>query len=155
MRYGLMPIMLLLFGCAAAATQQGCGLLQRGPNGEPAPVEQIVASVAPFIPGPWGAAAAAGATALVGVGSIFAKRSVNKTFAATGSDASANPLLKIAAERKFLIPLLAAIPMIGKAFNLWDLDWNAMLATLGAAGLGVGADVYEKKATAPPTPPTP
>lgn len=123
----------------------------------PGPLTQVINTVAPLLPGPWGAAAATGSTLLLGVGSIFAKRKVNAEFAAKGTDVALSPVTKLLAERKWLLPVLAAAVGAGKALNIWDLDLSAFLTTLAPLGLAVGADVYEKKAAtpAPATPPTP
>ena len=153
MRYGLSMMMILLVGCAATATQSGCALLTPDRVTGQAPIQSVVISVAPFIPGPWGALAAAAATAAVGAGSFFAKRKVNAEFAAKGTDVGLSALTKGLAERKYLLPLLASVPFIGKAFGLWDMNTEAAITAAITALVGVGADVVEKKVTSP-TPPT-
>ena len=149
----------LLIVAAMVLSAASC-LVTENPDGtvSPGPLPKAIGIIAPFIPGPWGAVAAAASTALVGVGSLLAKRQVNDAMKAGGeaSRAAVNPLSKLLSERKYLVPLLAVIPMLGKAFNLWDLNWDAMLATLAAAGVAVGADVYEsKKANGAPPPAVP
>ena len=155
MKWGMMTVMLVLLGCAATATQTSCGLLTPDPVTGQAPIQKMVQTVAPFIPGPWGAIAAAGAAALVGVGSVIAKRQVNAAHAAVGTDVKVNGISKLLAERKYVVPLLGAIPMLGKALNLWDANMEASIGTLVAAALAVGADVYESKKASTPAPPTP
>ena len=148
-----MRLRIAVFCVLSMVLLSGATCIAPNPDGSPGPLPAGLAAVAPLLPGPFGGIAAAGASVLTLIGSLFAKRQVNAAIA-TGTAAAVNPISKALSERKYLLPVIVGGVALGKAFNLWDLDWNALLTALGAAGIAVGADVYESKKEAP-KPPTP
>jgi hypothetical protein len=109
-------------------------------------ISDVAVAVAPALPGPLGGIVAGGAALLTLVGGIFAKRKVEAVRASVPDPemgaakvAALNPVVKMLAERKWLMPIIAGLINAGAAANLWHIDPTTLItltAGLGAPSVG-------------------
>lgn len=104
----------------------------------------VVATVAPFLPGPVGGVVAGVGTALTLLGGLFAGRKKAEAIK-QGPDAvaSLNPLVKAMSERKWLFPIVGMVIAGGNMANLWHIDTEKLLTFLGALGVPAGLETWK------------
>ena len=113
-------------------------------DGGPSPIETggaALTTVAPALPGPLGGIVAGAGTLLTLLGGFFAGRKKSEALAQPegvardAALAALNPITKLFAERKWLMPIVSAVIAGGNAANLWHIDTEALLTLVGALNL--------------------
>lgn len=141
--------MLIAVAALALGILGGCWATTQSSTTGKTPIEtigEVAAVVAPALPGPLGGIVAGGVTLLTLLGGIFAKKKVEEVRASATDPvmgaakvAALNPVTKMLAERKWLMPIVAGLINAGAAANLWYIDPTTLItltAGLGAPSVG-------------------
>lgn len=119
----------------------GCWVTAPSKDGGPSPLEgagATITAVAPVLPGPVGGVVAGLGTLLTLAGGFLAGRKKSEAMAKPAGIerdaalAALNPVTKLFAERKWLMPMVSAVIAGGNAANLWHIDTEALVTLVGA-----------------------